>query len=92
MTIFCLTIDFLLRHFKDHPDNLIVNNQQFTLLAYADYLVLFGSFKQDIESKINELVSIVNKIHLKFKPENHCIATGPETKHNVAICANLVLM
>ena len=67
MTIFCLTIDFVLRHFKDHPGNLIVNNQQFTLLAYADDLVLLGSSNQDIESKVNELVSIVDKIHLKFK-------------------------
>ena len=57
-----------MRHFKDHPGNLIVNNQQLTLLAYADDLVLFGSSKQDIESKVNELVSIMDKIHLKFKP------------------------
>jgi len=68
MIIFCLTIDFLSRHFKDHPGNLTTIYQQFTLLAYTDDLVLFGSYKQDIEPKVNELVSIVDKIHFKFKP------------------------
>ena len=66
MTIFCLTIDFILRHFKDHPDNIVINNQQFT--AYADDLVLFGSCRKNIISKVNELVKMVDKIHLKFKP------------------------
>ena len=69
MTIFCLTIDILLRHFKEHPNNLIVNNLQFPLLAYADDLILFGLSKQDIESTVDELVSWIRRI-LNSNPRN----------------------
>ena len=37
-------------------------------MAYAYDLVLFGSSKQDVEVKVSELVTIMNKICLKFKP------------------------
>ena len=68
MTIVCLTIDFLLRTFIDPPSNLTIDSHQFTILTYTDDLVLFGSSKQDIKSKINEVINIVDKIHLKCKP------------------------
>ena len=71
MTIFYLTIDFLLRTFIDRPSNLTIDSHQFTVLGYADDLVLFGTSKQDIESKVDELANIVDKIHLKFKPAKY---------------------
>ena len=67
MTI--LTIDFLLWYYVDCPSNLIVNNNQFTLVAYADDLVLFDSSKLDILSKVDEFLKIMDKIHLKLKPD-----------------------
>lgn len=66
MTLFCLSIDFLIQKVGALPNHLRLLNTDLFMLAYADDLVLIARNSSELHNRLNLLQSLTNAVHLVF--------------------------
>ena len=68
MTLFCLSIDFLVREMKRFPNGIRIHGNLVPVLAYADDLVLFANSHSVLQGLIDRICKLATGSHLVFKP------------------------
>lgn len=66
MTLFCLSIDFLLKSCRDIPNLLSISGLGLSVLAYADDLVVIGSSAENLKIMLDRIGTLAGHVHLKF--------------------------
>ena len=68
MTLFCLSIDFLVKEMHRFPGALKIHDYIVPILAYADDLVLFANSNSLLQRLIDRICKLATGSHLVFKP------------------------
>ena len=73
MTIFCLALDYLIISMQALHEPLCLSGSIFSVLAYADDLVVIAPFGPSMAENIAHFEKISNQLHLRFKRQNVAI-------------------